>query len=239
MFKKDILVLSILLGILAFFCLGMAVGHILFDGNVVYVILAVMMGVVGYVFKQTLIGKSACLIGIVGFIALTFERIYIYLFFALMVLAIMVFVINLMRRTKSRIQHIDVTLDNVVKHGQITQDKWLDPSVIRDNSYNFQDIHDTSLVGDTIINLAQTILPDTPSVIVLHKGFGDIRILVPLEVGVSLSTHTLYGNVFFEKEDYQLKNSKLTIFSNNYSTATKQIKIVTTVYIGNVEVVYL
>lgn len=239
MFKKDILVLSLFLAILAFFCLGMAVGHILFDGNIVYIILMAAMSVFGYTFKQHLIGKSIGLIGFLGFIALTFERIYIYLFFMLAFLSVVLFTINLMRRTKNRMQQIDVDLNVSVKHAQITQDKWFYPSVVRDNSYTFQDIHDTSLVGDTVINLAQTILPDTPSVIVFHKGFGDIRILVPLEVGVSLSTHTLYGNVFFENEDYQLKNAKMTMFSNNYATATKKIKIVTTVYIGNVEVVYL
>lgn len=239
MFKKDILALSVLLGILAFFCLGMAVGHILFDGNIVYIILTVVMMVFGYTFKQHLVGKSVGLIGVLGFIALTFERIYIYLFFVLIILAVVLFLINLMRRTKNRVQQIEGNLNSSIKHAQITQDKWFDPTVVRDNSYTFQDIHDTSLIGDTTINLAQTILPDTQSVIVLHKGFGDIRILVPLEVGVSLSTHTLYGNVFFENEDYQLKNAKLTIFSNNYAVATKKIKIVTTVYIGNVEVVYL
>lgn len=239
MFKKDILALSVLLGILAFFCLGMAAGHILFDGNVVYIILTVLMITFGYTFKQYFIGKGIGLIGILGFIALTFERIYIYLFFVLVFLAITLFVINLMRRTENRVQQIDVSVMDGVKHAQITQDKWFDPSAVRDHSYTFQDIHDTSVIGDTTINLAQTILPDTQSVIVLHKGFGDIRILVPLEVGVSLSTHTLYGNVFFENEDYQLKNAKLTMFSNNYSIATKKIKIVTTVYIGNVEVVYL
>lgn len=239
MFKKDILALSVLLGILAFFCLGMAVGHILFDGNIVYIIFTVIMILFGYTFKHKFIGKGIGLLGSLGFIALTFEKIYIYLFFVLVFLAMTMFVINLIRRTENRVQHIEVHLTEGVKHAQITQDKWFDPSAIRDDSYTFQDIHDTSLIGDTIINLAQTILPDTPSVIVLHKGFGDIRILVPLEVGVSLSTHTLYGNVFFENEDYQLKNAKLTMFSNNYATATKKLKIVTTVYIGNVEVVYL
>lgn len=239
MFKKDLLWISSVLLLIACVTFGIAIGQVVTMGYLPYILLIGLIAAVGYFWKQHIIGKLLLIVSVLSVIVLTSDHLYVVIALLAFMLSGLFLVKSIAAQTHYRQQHINVSSRPTHYHAQVTQDTWLDPSVPREGSFSFEDIHDTSLVGDTIINLTQTILPDTNGVIVLHKGFGDIRILVPLEVGVLLSAHTLYGNVFFEREDYTLKNAKLTMYSNNYATASKRIKIVTTVYIGNVEVVYL
>ncbi|MBS4762306.1 cell wall-active antibiotics response protein [Carnobacteriaceae bacterium zg-ZUI252] len=239
MFKKNLLLASSVMLLIACIVFGISIGQLISLWGLPYVLLSVLSIGIGYLFKQHFFGKVLLAISLFIYIVLTSEHLYFFIALVALVICGSLLTKSMMAQTMRRMQNL--TIDNMPTqyHAQVTKDTWLDPSVSLDGSFSFEDIHDTSLIGDTVINLTQTILPDTNSVIVLHKGFGDIRILVPLDVGVLLSCHTLYGNVLFEKEDYTLKNAKLTMYSNNYVTSSKKIKIVTTVYIGNVEVMYV
>ncbi len=47
---------------------------------------------------------------------------------------------------------------------------------------------------------------------------------------------TFYGTVRFEEEKYQLKNESLKIYSNDYDTNVRRLKIMTNTLVGDVEV---
>ncbi|MGC3124522.1 cell wall-active antibiotics response protein LiaF, partial [Enterococcus faecalis] len=75
---------------------------------------------------------------------------------------------------------------------------------IGNNIYESDDINIDLISGDTIIDLGNTLLPKVDNIIIIRKGFGRTRILVPLGVAFLLEHSTFYGTVRFEEEKYQL-----------------------------------
>lgn len=134
---------------------------------------------------------------------------------------------------------LHVTEPTQEKYGRVQKAYWLQERQMIAQNYEWDDIHLVSWFGDTTIHLGHTILPEGTSIIVIHKALGDVRIIVPLGIGVSLSHSTLRGHVLFEHEHYCLGNEQLSVYSENYTVAKRCIKIVTTVYIGNLEVIQI
>ncbi len=60
-------------------------------------------------------------------------------------------------------------------------------------SYEWQDVHIQSFVGDLHIDTTQTVLPKGASLISIRQGFGKVQIIVPYEVPVRLHYNTIVG----------------------------------------------
>ena len=56
-------------------------------------------------------------------------------------------------------------------------------------------------------------------------------------VAVVLEHSTFYGNVRFEDEKYHLKNESLKLYSNDFDTNNRRLKIITNSLLGDVEVI--
>ena len=87
---------------------------------------------------------------------------------------------------------------------------------IGNDVYEWDDINIALISGDTIIDLGNTLLPKDDNIVIVRKGIGRTRILVPLGIAISLEHATLVGNVLFEEEQFSLKNESIKIYSNDY-----------------------
>lgn len=114
---------------------------------------------------------------------------------------------------------------------------WIGSQIIGNEPYEWNDINAGQLVGDTIIDLGNTILPAKENVIVIRKGLGRVRILVPYGVGVMIHHHSFAGELEFEKQTYTLSNESIQLYSKDYQRASKRIKIYTTIVAGKIEVI--
>ena len=103
--------------------------------------------------------------------------------------------------------------------------------------YEWDDINLSIISGDTIIDLGNTILPKEDNVIIIRKGFGRTRIIVPMGVGIVVEHATVSGKLVFEEKSYTLKNEAIKIFSEDYDENIRRVKIVTNTLLGDVEVV--
>ena len=103
--------------------------------------------------------------------------------------------------------------------------------------YEWDDINLSIISGDTIIDLGNTILPKEDNVILIRKGFGRTRIIVPMGVGLVVEHATVSGKLVFEEKSYTLRNEAIKIFSDDYDTNVRRVKIVTNTLLGDVEVV--
>ncbi|MHC5229759.1 cell wall-active antibiotics response protein LiaF [Enterococcus sp. LJL99] len=129
------------------------------------------------------------------------------------------------------------TTNTEPKNGRRFKRPWFANERIGTNVYEWDDININLLSGDTIIDLGNTLLPKDDNIIIIRKGFGKTRILIPLGVAVVLEHSTFYGNVIFEDEKYQLKNETLKLFSNDFDTNNRRLKIITNSLVGDVEVI--
>ncbi|ASZ07931.1 MULTISPECIES: cell wall-active antibiotics response protein LiaF [Enterococcus] len=103
--------------------------------------------------------------------------------------------------------------------------------------YEWDDINIAIATGDTIIDLGNTLLPKDDNIVIVRKGVGRTRILVPLGIAISLEHATIVGNVYFEEEQFALKNESIKIYSNDYDENPRRLKIITNTLLGDVEVI--
>ncbi|MBF8807732.1 MAG: cell wall-active antibiotics response protein [Enterococcus lacertideformus] len=135
-------------------------------------------------------------------------------------------------------QMIIVKTDQLKMHNnERTKQQLFGNQRIGNDIYEWDDINIALISGDTIIDLGNTLLPKDDNIVIVRKGIGRTRILVPLGIAISLEHATLVGNVLFEEEHFSLKNESVKIYSNDYDENPRRLKIITNTLLGDVEVI--
>ncbi|MFS7259517.1 cell wall-active antibiotics response protein LiaF [Carnobacterium divergens] len=129
------------------------------------------------------------------------------------------------------------TSSTTEKNGKRMKRPWIGNERIGNAIYEWDDINFSILAGDTIIDLGNTLLPKDESFVVIRKGFGKTRILVPVGVGVMIEHSAIRGKISFEGDSYTLKNETVKMYSDQYEESIRKIKIITNVLIGDIEVI--
>ena len=102
----------------------------------------------------------------------------------------------------------------------------------------FDDINLFRLMGKDTIHLEHVILTNHDNVIILRKIVGMTKIIVPVDVEVSLSVNSLYGDlIFFDQPKRALRNEQFHQETRDYLKSPKSVKILLTTMVGDVEVV--
>lgn len=121
--------------------------------------------------------------------------------------------------------------------GEIRKQTLFGNQRIGNHIYEWDDMNLVVASGDTIIDLGNTILPKNQNVIMIRKGIGRTRILIPSGIGIQLDCSLIFGKIIFNEEVIELRNERLSLFSKDYQLATRKIKIISNTIIGDVEVI--
>ncbi len=104
-------------------------------------------------------------------------------------------------------------------------------------AYEWNDVNIQAGIGDTIIDLSFTMLPKGETVIFIRNLIGNIQILVPYDIDVSIQHSCIVGSsTVFEVHDSKLFNRILHLKTPGYETAEHKVKIFTSLVVGNLEV---
>lgn len=123
---------------------------------------------------------------------------------------------------------------------KVSRNRWFgEDSETEEDIYSWEDVNFTKFFGNTVFDLGNTLLPKENNVILIRKGIGKTKILVPEGVAISLNISTLLGKVFIGNEEIDLKNETFHWYSDNYHSNMRKIKVVSNVLVGEVEVVFL
>ncbi|MFC0234582.1 cell wall-active antibiotics response protein LiaF [Vagococcus entomophilus] len=133
--------------------------------------------------------------------------------------------------------HIIQTEEPSEKSGKRAKHNWFGNQHIGDHVYEWDDLNFFIFAGDTIIDLGNTLLPKTDNVIMMRKGFGRTRILVPQGIAISVIGSSLNGKLTFEGQTYSLFNETMNVYSEDYDTNDRRIKIVSSTLLGDIEVI--
>lgn len=123
------------------------------------------------------------------------------------------------------------------KNGKRKKQDWIGHHKIGQSIFEWDDINFSILMGDTIVDLGNTFLPKAESYIVIRKGFGKTRILVPKGVGVMIEHSAIKGKVLFETEELSLVNESVKMYSKDYDLHNRKLKVITSVGVGDLEVI--
>lgn len=139
-------------------------------------------------------------------------------------------------KNKKSIIIVDTT-DPASHSGERKKQSWIGNERIGSQVFEWDDINVAVLAGDTIVDLGNTLLPKEDSIVIVRKGFGRTRILVPYGIGILFEHATLYGKVEFDEDQQVLRNETVKIYSDDYDESQRRLKIVTNTLVGDVEVI--
>lgn len=138
----------------------------------------------------------------------------------------------LMLKTREPDSKIDRT-DKFIRN------QWFGNQRILDVVYEWDDINIQTGIGDTILDLGNTVLPTGESVIMIRSVSGKIRILVPFDIGICIEHSAIFGNIQYDKESTSIQNNSIKVYSDNYESSARKVKIMTSVIFGDLEVIRL
>ncbi|MFU2164284.1 cell wall-active antibiotics response protein LiaF [Streptococcus pluranimalium] len=118
------------------------------------------------------------------------------------------------------------------------RNQWFGADDVVSDVYYFDDIDVIRLSGNDTIDLSKVILRHQDNVILIRKVYGPTKIVVPIDVSVSLTVSSIYGGVsFFDDLPYDLRNETIKLRSDDYDNSSRRVKIVVSNLAGDTEVV--
>jgi lia operon protein LiaF len=135
--------------------------------------------------------------------------------------------------------HAVKTCEPEMHAGDVAQTSWFGNQTIGNDVFEWNDINLVLAAGDTIVDLGNTLLPKADNTIVIRKGIGRTRILVPIGTAVMLDHTALVGSVTFNNKQYKMGNTALKLYSKDYDENPRRIKLLTNVLIGDLEVIFV
>lgn len=188
------------------------------------------------------IGKILFWFGLISLIITIFSMITIKFF----LLAILVHFIIQFVQSKQHPKHIRPEIkeaspvlekETIIKKEPIFSNKLFGQQKTPEHGYEWKDINIQAGVGDTVIDLSYTVLPKGETVIFIRNFIGNIHILIPYDIEVSVNHSVLAGAIeVFESQESKVFNQSLQVQTPGFEQAEQRIKIFTSLLVGDIEV---
>lgn len=213
-----------------------------FHGGMIFT--ALFFGLLIYIGKKVfhhLWGKVIFWIGVSGFVFAVLNMLAVRF---LLIAIVVMFVIDY-SKSKREAQIIkpnlssdqEVILDPVIQCKPLFNHKIFGDQHTEDIAYQWRDVNIHGGFGDRVIDLSNTVLPRDTAVISIRHLVGNIEIYVPYEVEVSIHHSSIFGRAhIFGKHHMKLMNQSLLYQTESYNASLPRIKIVTSLFSGDIEV---
>lgn len=160
-----------------------------------------------------------------------------YFIFGMLLVAVYM-IVNFFSRYEKKNQYTHILLDDQPLEAHREKTQWFGNQDHSKDQYGFEDINIIRLFGNDIVDLDEGVLVGRDNIVVIRKTFGRTKILVPIDVEVSLSASSLYGRVrFLNLSFWDLRNESFSISSPGYRESHKRVKLVINCLFGDVEVI--
>jgi len=104
------------------------------------------------------------------------------------------------------------------------------------NSKEFRGGSVSTTFGDMNIDLSEIALAEGEQVLKIDGVFGDLHILVPKDIEIFVTTHSVFGDVRVLGNIRSGFGQEISYSSPNYSSASKKLRIVSNQVFGDVKV---
>lgn len=166
--------------------------------------------------------------------------------FKFLLLAVLVFFIMEYSKSKKK----PTVIQPIIKKEELEneQEILLEKKPIFDNSlfkdkktpegvYEWNDVNIQSVIGDTVVDLSYTVLPKGETVIFIRNFIGNVQVLIPYEVEVSVNHSSIAGTTtVFQYEGENRFNQSVQYQTEAYERAEQKVKIFTSILVGDLEV---
>lgn len=213
-----------------------------YDGGVlVFLSIAAFCIYIGRKKLPSTLGKILLWFGIISLAINIFNTVA----FKFLLFAILLFIIVRFADSKKHPKSITPTIketftqtnEPLVMKKSALQNEWFGPKRTPEDVYEWNDINIQGVIGDSVIDIGNTVLPKGTSVVSIRNILGNIEILIPYDVEVSVHHSVLAGSIeIFEEVEPKAINQSLYYQTSGYDTAVQRVKIVTSMWIGDLEV---
>jgi len=211
-----------------------------FGGTIIPALFSAFLMYIGWKYFNTLWGKILFWISL---ISLVFSVLNLLAVRFLIIAAIVLFVMNYVKSKKEStnmdpiLPHGDIRQEPLIKMEPLFEHKLFDDQVTADIAYQWKDINIHGAFGNRVVDLSNTVLPNDTAVISIRHFIGNIEIYVPYEVEVSIHHSSIFGRAHILGEhNWKLMNKSLSYQTKDYDSAYPRVKIVTSLFSGDIEV---
>lgn len=243
MFKKvktDVISWIFLIGI------SLIVIEIALSGGGIIYSLAFALGMifVGKRYFHRVFGKILFILGILNIIG-TVLSMHVFQFFIIVVIGYFLLTYYQSKNHPKWVQpffvdepNTEVKTEPLIKGDFLFHNKFIGHQKTPNEPYEWHNMNIQTGVGNTVIDLSQTIIPKDHAVISVRSIVGNIQILVPYGVEVKIHHTVMAGRteVFGHRFDEKLFNQVYMYETEEFAEATQKVHIVTAVIVGDIEV---
>ncbi|MGG3800776.1 cell wall-active antibiotics response protein LiaF [Metabacillus fastidiosus] len=134
------------------------------------------------------------------------------------------------------VEHSDSS-EPLIKRRSLFENKFFSNQKTPDHVYEWNDVNIQVGVGNTIVDLSNTVLSKEEAVISIRHFIGNVQILVPYEVGVTVNHSVLIGSAkIFQQKESKLVNEAIIFQTPDYEESGHKVKIITSMLTGDLEV---
>lgn len=211
-----------------------------YGGTIIPALFSALFMYVGWKKFNKLWGKILFWLSLISLIFAVLNLLAVrFLIFA----AIVLFIINY-SKSKKEVDQLDPILpagevkdEPVMEIEPLFDYKFFDDQKTEDSAYQWRDVNIHGAFGDRVIDLSNTVLPNDTAVISIRHLVGNIEIFVPYEVEVSIHHSSVFGRAhLLGKHHLKLMNKSLFYQTENYDTTYPRVKIITSLFSGDIEV---
>ncbi|WP_416826794.1 cell wall-active antibiotics response protein LiaF [Ectobacillus polymachus] len=164
--------------------------------------------------------------------------------FQMLLVSILVFIGYRLYTSSDRPSSIKVALkedmpnERIVRHEPFLKNMLNGNYRIINETYELQDINIRYGLGDVVIDLTNAMIPEGETVIIIHGLVGNITLFVPYDLELSVHHSVMVGNIVVLGEEEKGWNQNVILRTEGYGLATRRIKIMTSLLVGDTEVRY-
>ncbi|MBY7144031.1 cell wall-active antibiotics response protein [Virgibacillus sp. NKC19-3] len=212
-----------------------------FGGTIIPALFSGFFMYIGWKKFDQLWGKILFWISLVG---LVFAVLNLLAVRFLIIAAIVLFILNY-SKSKKETEHInpmfpdvdEETMDSIIEMKPLFDHKLFEDQETENTAYQWRDVNIHGAFGDRMIDLSNTVLPKDTAIISIRHIMGNIEIYVPYEVEVSIHHSSVFGRAYiFGNHHWKLMNKSLLYQTSNYGGTYPRVKIITSIFSGDIEV---
>ena len=110
---------------------------------------------------------------------------------------------------------------------------------LTEGRFELKNMHIRHGIGDIKIDLSKAMMENKETFIVIHGWVGDIDIFVPYDLDVSVSAAVTIGDLEVLGHKQGGINRKITLATRDYGKQTRKVRIVLSLFIGDIDVRYV
>ncbi|WP_338451186.1 cell wall-active antibiotics response protein LiaF [Niallia oryzisoli] len=127
--------------------------------------------------------------------------------------------------------------ETIMKEQPLFQNRLFGHQRTPDHVYEWNDVNIQCGVGDSLIDLSNTVLPKGESIIFIRNIMGKVTVLIPYDVEVSIHHSVFFGSArILDFYETSLVNRLINVETSNYEQTDQKVKIFTSMLIGDIEV---